>query len=89
MDLLILPNGTIRAIYAEDIDLVSLGRTVIRRASHVEPDQDGRWIADLTPVFGPIFGPFDRRSDAIQAELAWLKANWLTRSTRLTFVSSL
>ena len=38
MDLLISPDGTVRAIYAEDIDLAVLGRPVITRASHVEPD---------------------------------------------------
>ena len=53
MDLLVLPDGTVRAIYAEDIDLDVLGRPVITRASHVEPDEQGRWIADLTPVARP------------------------------------
>ena len=50
MDLLVLPDGTVRAIYAEDIDLGVLGRQVITRASHVEPDEQGHWLADLTPV---------------------------------------
>ena len=78
MDLLILPDGTVRAVYAEDIDLSAIGRPVIARASRVEPDSTGRWLADLTPVRGPILGPFDRRSDALEAELAWLEAHWLT-----------
>ena len=34
----ILPGGTVRAIYAEEIDLDRLGPAVITRASHVEPD---------------------------------------------------
>ena len=79
MDLLILPDGSVRAIYAEDIDLGVLGRPVITRASHVEPDAGGRWLADLSPVSGPVLGPFDQRSQALAAELAWLEANWLTR----------
>ena len=78
MDLLISPDGTIRAIYAEDIDLGVLGHPVITRASYVEPDADGRWIADLSPVSGPVLGPYCQRSEALQAELAWLEANWLT-----------
>ena len=41
MDLLVLPDGTVRAIYAEDIDLTDLGSAVISRASHVEPDPRG------------------------------------------------
>jgi hypothetical protein len=78
MDLLVLPDGTVRAIYAEEIDLGLLGNPRITRASHVEPDEKGRWSADLSPVKGPVLGPFDHRSDALQAEQSWLEANWLT-----------
>ncbi len=81
MDLLVLPDGTVRAIYAEYIDLDLLGSPSITRASHVEPDKQGHWSADLSPVKGPLLGPFDHRSDALQAEQAWLEANWLTRSS--------
>ena len=77
MDLVISPDGTVRAIYAEDIQLTTLGSAVISRASHVEPDSQGRWLADLSPVGGPVLGPFDRRSEALTAELTWLEANWL------------
>jgi hypothetical protein len=80
MDLLVLPSGTVRAIYAEDLDLGVFGRTTITRASHVEPDGQGGWLADLTPVSGPVLGPFSQRSRALGAEQAWLEANWLTRS---------
>ena len=82
MDLLVLPDGTIRAIYAEEIELDSLGHAVITRASHVEPDERGRWLADLTPVAGPVLGPFDLRSQALEAELAWLVTNWLPCNVR-------
>jgi len=77
MDLVISPVGDIRCIYGEAIDLHSLGTLTIRRASHVEPTPDGRWLADLTPVNGPILGPFDRRTDALTAELSWLEQHWL------------
>ncbi len=77
MDLLVLPDGTVRAIYAEEIDLGLLGSPSITRASHVEPDEQGCWSADLSPVKGPVLGPFDHRSDALQAEQSWLEANWL------------
>jgi hypothetical protein len=77
MNLLVLPDGTVRAIYAEDIDLTDLGTALICRASHVEPDSQGHWVADLSPVSGPVLGPFDRRSEALAAELDWLEANWL------------
>jgi len=77
MRLLVRPDGTVRAIYTEAIDLAVLGRPTITRASHVEPGQDGRWRADLTPVGGPVLGPFDRRSEALEAEVAWLERHWL------------
>jgi hypothetical protein len=48
-----------------------------RNASYVEPDQHGRWFADLSPVGGANLGPFLRRSDALVAEQVWLKENWL------------
>ena len=67
----------VRAIYQEEIDLGVLGRPTITRASHVEPDRDGRWRADLTPVGGPVLGPFDRRSEALEAEREWLERHWL------------
>jgi hypothetical protein len=80
MDLMVLPDGTIRAVYAEDIDFREFGKPLITRASHVEPDGQGRWIADLTPVGGPVLGPFDLRSEALEAEQVWLAKNWLVTS---------
>lgn len=35
------------------------------------------WIADLSPVNGPSFGPFRVRAEAIAAEVDWLERNWL------------
>ncbi len=78
MHLVIGPCGTVRAVYSELIDLHTLGRTTITRASHVEPGPGGVWHADLSPVSGPVLGPFARRSEALEAELAWLEANRLT-----------
>ena len=49
----------------------------IRALKHGEPDAKGRWTADLGPVGGPVLGPFDLRSHALDAELAWLETNWL------------
>ena len=80
MDLIVSPDGTIRAVYAEAIDLGVLGHLVISRASHVEPDDSGCWLADLRPIGGPVLGPFERRSEALAAEIAWLEAHWLTPS---------
>ena len=77
MQLIIDLQGDIRCLYGEDIDLSSLGNMTIVRGSHVEPDRDGQWFADLSPVSGPILGPFHRRSQALQAEARWLETNRL------------
>lgn len=77
MDLLIDPGGTVRCIYGESIDLATLGGLSISRASHVEPTPDGKWVADMSPVAGPMLGPFSSRSLALAAEAVWLEANWL------------
>ena len=77
MQIVITPGGTIRCIYDEAIDLASLGSPTITRASHVEPDQHGRWLVDLSPVGGPVLKPLDRRSEALAVENAWLESHWL------------
>ena len=77
MILVIDPRGSVRAVYGELIELAALGRVAIARASHVEPTPDGRWTADLRPVGGPVLGPYPRRSEALEAEAAWLEMNWL------------
>jgi hypothetical protein len=73
MTLVVDPSGTVRAVYDELLDLAALGPPRIVRASRVEPDDWGRWTADLTLVGGPVLGPFDRRSEALDAERAWLE----------------
>ena len=77
MQLIIRPNGTVRCLYDEAIDLTSLGSLQIARGSHVEPNAFGGWLVDLSPVRGPTLGPFERRSEALSAERTWLEANWL------------
>jgi hypothetical protein len=78
MELVIEPGGVVRCIYAEEIDLEALGSPAISRASHVEPDREGRWQADLSPMGGLVLGPFLRRSEALEAERNWLEEHWLT-----------
>ncbi len=80
MQLLVTPAGAVRSIYSEEIDLSTLGNLDVRRGSHVEPTGNGQWTADLSPVNGPMLGSFDRRSEALAAEVAWLEANWLRPS---------
>jgi hypothetical protein len=82
MQLVIEPAGTIRCVYEEVIDLPALGQLTIRRDSHVEPTEGGQWLADLSPVGGPVLGPFVTRSQALQAERAWLERHWLIAPDR-------
>ncbi len=79
MQIIIAAGGAVRCIYGEAIDLAMLGSPTITRASHVEPDQQGRWSADLSPVGGPVLRDFATRSEALAAEQAWLETNWLCR----------
>jgi hypothetical protein len=80
MQLIIDPAGTLRYVYDETVDLRALGQVHIVRGSHVEPDDRGQWFADLSPVLGPILGPFFLRSEALVAERRWLDDYWLTSS---------
>ena len=77
MHLRIESGGTVRCVYDEALPLAALGQVTIQRASHVEPTDDGQWTADLTPVAGPLLGPFRQRSEALAAERCWLDEHWL------------
>ncbi|MGA2255088.1 MAG: hypothetical protein ABSG53_10535 [Thermoguttaceae bacterium] len=75
MTITIEHDGTARTIYSETLDLESMGTVTIARASHVEPNEDGQWFAQM--VGGPVLGPFAKRSAALAAEVAWLESNVL------------
>ena len=77
MQLVIHTSGSACCLYDEAIDLRALGRLTIRRASHVEPDANGDWIVDLSPVTGPRLGPFPSRRHALDAERGWLEQHRL------------
>ena len=80
MQLVVQPGGTVHCLYGEELDLPQLGTLLIARGSHVEPTAAGQWTADMSPVTGPVLGPFPSRSDALTAERQWLEAHWLTRA---------
>lgn len=77
MKLVIAQDGSVRAIYSDAVQAF-LGQAGLRgdvaRASHVEPNADGSWGADMAPVAGPVLGPFPTRAAALSAEVAWLEA---------------
>jgi hypothetical protein len=68
MELVVDAGGGVRCIYDEALDLRALGLLTITRASHVEPDKEGNWWADMEPSGGPVLGPFGSRSEALGAE---------------------
>jgi len=72
MELVVDAGGDVRCVYGEELDLRELGKLQITRASHVEPDRDGFWFADMGPVDGPVLGPFKNRTEALGAERGWL-----------------
>ena len=72
--LIVSPQGVVRGLYTEEIPLETLGKLSVRRASFVEPAADGTWTADLTLSGGPVLTGFARRSQALQAEVAWLES---------------
>ena len=74
MELVVGVDGTARCIYGEEFDLRELGKLQITRASHVEPDAEGYWWADMGPAGGPVLGPHGSRSEALLAERIWLLA---------------
>ena len=79
MELVVDAGGGVRCIYDEALDLREIGKLQIKRASHVEPDRDGFWWADMGPVDGPVLGPFKNRTEALQAEREWLASQLARR----------
>jgi len=75
MDLVVDAGGDVRCIYDEALDLREIGTLKITRASHVDPDAEGNWWADMGPSGGPVLGPFRSRSEALGAEREWLLLN--------------
>ncbi len=73
MQLVVGVDGVARCIYDDALDLREIGKLKITRASHVEPDAEGYWWADMGPVEGPVLGPFRSRSEALGAERGWLR----------------
>ena len=75
-------DGTVRFIYSDDLrGLLEVGTPSVTRASHVEPCAlgwiGGGWTADLTPVKGPVLGPFETRQEALDAEVHYLNTHVL------------
>lgn len=86
MNLYFRPDGSAQCLYGEAIQLTSLGTLDIKRASHVEPDQNkpGTWYIDLSPVGGPRVDGFASRAAALAAEEDWLNQKMRHENVRTT-----
>ena len=73
MELVVGCDGGVKCIYGDELDLREIGKLQITRASHVEPDAEGYWWADMGPVGGPVLGPYGSRTEALRAERGWLE----------------
>lgn len=66
------PDGQCRFIHSDELAEIAPGPLKTKRASHVEPTDQGMWTADMSPVGGPVLGPFGTRGSALVAERMWL-----------------
>ena len=60
-------------------DLTNEAKHWLRNKRSMQPAHlpKDAWWADLTPVDGPVLGPFSIRDTALSKEIEWLKANGL------------
>ena len=79
--LIVGTNGDVRMLYDDAWArfMRSLGECVVRRASHVEPSGT-KWVADMSPVGGPVFGPFSERRIALGVERLYLLRHRIPRT---------
>jgi hypothetical protein len=73
MESVVDAGGSVRCIYGEAPDPREIGKLQATRASHVEPDAQGYWWADLRPSGGPVLGPFRSRLEVLEKEREWLR----------------
>lgn len=78
--IIVSSSGDLKYIYSDELrPLHSLGEVEIKRASSVEPQPDGTWGFDMTPMGRPdvkVAG-FTKRADALSAEVKWIEENEL------------
>lgn len=74
--------GVLTFVWSDELyPLTVEGATAIYRASHVEPDIRGGWRADLSPIGGPVIGPYRLRRQAIEAEVEWIQDHVILNPT--------
>ena len=73
-------NGEAIFIYEDGHPSLGLGKAETKRASHVEPNELGYWVADLYPVGGPQLPESKERTQALNSEAKWLDENIIASS---------
>ncbi len=73
VELLVQPDGNIRCLYTDLIDLSALGTLHVNRASHVEfNDSDQTWSVRLADTGEVIGKGFKTRTEALEFEVNYL-----------------
>ena len=77
---LIEADGVVRGLYTDEVDWPALGSLRVTRASTVEFDETMQgWVVTILET-GSHFGPFPRRGEAIEAEVATLTERLCSRT---------
>ena len=77
---LIDPGGLVRGLYSDELDWPALGALRVTRASTVEFDDTRQGWVVTTLETGDRFGPFPRRGEAIEVEVAALTERLCSRT---------
>ncbi len=78
IQIVIEPNGSIKFVYSDSMsELLQQGEFSIKRASNVEPEYDGTWSADLSPINRPKLKGFALRQNALDAEVLYINNVYL------------
>ena len=80
-------SGEAVFIYEDGHPLLELGRPEITRASHVEPNEDGLWVADMGPVGGPRLAGRRKRGESLELEREWLREKLNDSLASFSFLS--
>lgn len=83
------PRKTSRASHVEPWSGLRLrARVDVRKRHPLRVFCDDDWFADLSPVNGPVLGPFATRKTALLAEEQWLVEKFFRLNNRTTIVES-
>lgn len=61
-------------MHPDDFSFTELtGKVKVKRASNVEPTEDGKWQANMSPIGGEKLEKKDKRKDALKEEVEYLE----------------